>query len=77
MLLETLRRVGEGAKRLFGFYVKKKMSFSNRNMKRRETALSHYLGQITRKCICSESSTFRFDIVRFDSLAVSKHSLYV
>ena len=40
------RRVGKGAKRLFGFYVKKK-SFSNeKHETERRTALTHYLHQI-------------------------------
>ena len=43
------RRVGKGAKGLFGFCVKKK-SFSNKKHEaEKRTALNHYLGQITKK----------------------------
>ena len=44
------RRVGKVAKGLSGFYVKKKKSFSNKKHEtKRRTALTHYLGQITKK----------------------------
>ena len=47
VLLTTWLRVGKGAKGLFGFYIKKKKSFSGKKHEtKRRTALTHYLSQI-------------------------------
>ena len=46
-------RVREGAKGLFGFYVKKKKSFLNKKHEKKRRALTHYLGQINNEVINS------------------------